>query len=350
MSKLFLVTLEPLESRYTSQWKNWFKEEFPSAIEIDGSPQRSSTDSKSFLNFNTTNVWKSEQIIKIAAAFDIGLVRPGDAFLFYDAWHYGAQAVKYMSLLNKVPVRIFGMWHAGSYDKHDLVASSGGGPFFKDFERSLYSCYDVNFFATHFHARMFCDGLNLRGDAVAVTGFPYKFDHLDPYKNMPKRNQVVFPHRLSSEKQPEIAKKIASRLKRYNIDMIFCQERKLSKHEYHMILGQSKVVFSANLQETWGIGTFEGLYVGALPLVPDRLSYSEMYDPMFKYNGRFFSDELHGNPEFEYGAIENVTNYIVDMVHNYDQYSVSALRNLTYLQKKFCSFSFIKSCLETYGI
>ena len=43
------------------------------------------------------------------------------------------------------------------------------------------------------------------------------------------------------------------------------------------------MVFSANLQETLGISCYEGALAGALPMVPDRLSYSEMYMDDFKY-------------------------------------------------------------------
>ena len=43
------------------------------------------------------------------------------------------------------------------------------------------------------------------------------------------------------------------------------------------------MVFSANLQETLGISWYEGAIVGAIPMVPDRLSYTEMYYDTFKY-------------------------------------------------------------------
>ena len=43
------------------------------------------------------------------------------------------------------------------------------------------------------------------------------------------------------------------------------------------------MVFSANLQETLGISCYEILMAGGVPLVPNRLSYVEMYDDMFKY-------------------------------------------------------------------
>ena len=49
------------------------------------------------------------------------------------------------------------------------------------------------------------------------------------------------------------------------------------------MLGEAKIVFSANLQETLGISWYEGALVGAIPMVPDRLSYSEMALPEFKY-------------------------------------------------------------------
>ena len=65
--------------------------------------------------------------------------------------------------------------------------------------------------------------------------------------------------------------------------MIVCQKKQLSKNEYYNILGESKIVFSANLQETLGISCYEGALVDSIPMVPDRLSYSEMYMDEFKY-------------------------------------------------------------------
>ena len=49
------------------------------------------------------------------------------------------------------------------------------------------------------------------------------------------------------------------------------------------------MVFSANTQETLGISPYEGILVGAMPLVPDRLSYTEMYDDIWKYDSSWTS-------------------------------------------------------------
>ena len=47
------------------------------------------------------------------------------------------------------------------------------------------------------------------------------------------------------------------------------------------------MVFSANLQETLGISCYEGALVDAIPMVPDRLSYKEMYYDTFKYPSKW---------------------------------------------------------------
>ena len=78
---------------------------------------------------------------------------------------------------------------------------------------------------------------------------------------------ILFPHRIAPEKQLEIFSDLQNQLPQY--EFVVCQERPLSKIEYHNLLGEAKLVFSANLQETLGISWYEGALVGALPMVPD---------------------------------------------------------------------------------
>jgi hypothetical protein len=115
------------------------------------------------------------------------------------------------------------------------------------------------------------------------TGWPMEYmeDTLTMYKNMPKRDLILFPHRIAPEKQVEIFRDLATHLPQY--EFVVCQDQQLTKNEYHNLLGEAKMVFSANLQETLGISCYEGAVVDAIPMVPDRLSYSEMYYEGFKY-------------------------------------------------------------------
>jgi hypothetical protein len=57
-----------------------------------------------------------------------------------------------------------------------------------------------------------------------------------------------------------------------------------TKKEYYEILSKAKIVFSASLQETFGIGTVEALMMDVVPIVPNTLSYKELYDGRFKYS------------------------------------------------------------------
>jgi hypothetical protein len=118
---------------------------------------------------------------------------------------------------------------------------------------------------------------------VTQTGWPMEYmeAELAPYKNLKKRDLILFPHRIAPEKQVDIFKDLATRLPQY--EFIVCQEQELTKHQYHTLLGEAKIVFSANLQETLGISCYEGALLDAIPLVPDRLSYTEMYHNHFKY-------------------------------------------------------------------
>jgi hypothetical protein len=109
----------------------------------------------------------------------------------------------------------------------------------------------------------------------------YMDNTLTAYKNMLKRDLILFPHRIAPEKQVEIFLDLATHLPQY--EFVVCQDQQLTKNEYHNLLGEAKLVFSANLQETLGISCYEGALVDAIPMVPDRLSYSEMYYEGFKY-------------------------------------------------------------------
>jgi hypothetical protein len=147
---------------------------------------------------------------------------------------------------------------------------------------------------------------------IVLTGWPMEYmdSTLQMYKGMKKRNLILFPHRIASEKQVEIFRDLKEQLPQY--EFIVCQDQELSKNEYHNLLGESKIVFSASLQETLGIGCFEGAIVDAIPMVPDRLSYSEMYYNEFKYQSVWTKDwnsYLAHRQELCYNIINTMENY-----------------------------------------
>lgn len=300
---IFLVDLESVETRYTGQWKDHVPKLLRKAghnVQVISGPTDipNATTPGAFLNFGGTNIYKSAQVEQMGRLFCNGAVHPGDHFLFTDAWHPGIINLKYMSELLGIPVVTHGLWHAGSYDPQDFLGRLvGDKPWVRHAEQSFFHAFDHNYFATEFHINMFRDNLlstNLgtiydykTTGKIVRTGWPMEYfeDTLAPYRGMKKRNMILFPHRIAPEKQVDIFRDLAKHLPQY--EFVVCQDKQLTKHEYHTLLGEAKMVFSANLQETLGISWYEGCVVGAVPMVPDRLSYSEMAFDTFKYPSKW---------------------------------------------------------------
>ena len=321
---IWLVDLEAVETRYTKQWKT----ELPKLLTghghnvriVNGGNTPQATTPGAFLNFGGTNVYKSKQLEIIAEAFCNGEVKDGDYFLYTDAWNPTVIQLKYMAELLNVNIKTGGLWHAGSYDPADFLGRLiGDKPWVRNAERSMYECFDHNFFASEFHIDMFFESFpELDRSKVVRTGWPFEYmdNTLTMYKNMPKKDIILFPHRIAPEKQPEIFQDLKDSLPQY--EFIVCQEKQLSKNEYHNLLGEAKLVFSANLQETLGISWYEGALVGALPMVPDRLSYKEMALDKFKYPSEW-TESMESYKKHK----KQVMDKIVDYMENYKDYLVS---------------------------
>ena len=335
---VFLIDLETVETRYTGQWKTHVPNLLRKAghnVQIISGPTNipTATTPGAFLNFGGTNIYKSSQVEQMGRLFCNGSVHPGDHFIFTDAWHPGIINLKYMSELLNIPVVTHGLWHAGSYDPQDFLGRLvGNKPWVRHAEQSFFHAFDHNYFATNFHIELFHRELLNGGfqtenpwyeeelkeilageySKIIRTGWPMEYmeDTLTMYKHMPKRDLILFPHRIAPEKQVDIFRDLATHLPQY--EFVVCQDQQLTKNEYHNLLGEAKIVFSANLQETLGISCYEGAVVDAIPMVPDRLSYTEMYYDTFKYPSVWTNDfdtYTVYRPDLCRTIIEHMENY-----------------------------------------
>jgi len=306
---IWIFSLEPLETRYTGQWHTYlpglFEKKLGSRyniVQIDGVQKNSQLTPGAFLNFSDTNYWKSSQLCAFLEKHNQGLTSNEDHIVFTDAWNPTVVQLKYMKDLLGFNWKLHGLWHAGSYDSQDFLGRLiGNQPWVRCAEKSFYHCFDHNYFATEFHVKLFMENLltsnylcdnpwskedwdeRYEDGKIVRTGWPMEYlgDLLTVYKNVPKRDLIVFPHRIAPEKQVEIFRDLKEQLPQY--EFVICQDQQLTKQEYHNLLSEAKIVFSANLQETLGISCYEGVLVGAIPLVPNRLSYKEMYMSNFRY-------------------------------------------------------------------
>lgn len=291
---IYLFDLEYVETRYTAQWKTELPQQIADTTGSDVTIIEGPADIAgeptpgAFLDFGGTNIYKSAQVAQMSMFFKEGKVKDGDHFVFADAWHPGILQLKYMLELLQIKGTIHGLWHAGSYDPYDFLGRLiGDAPWVRHTERALFHSIDKNYFASKFHIELF---VNTFGEEVAIqdkivrTGWP--MEYLTPVLQADtigteKQNLILFPHRNAPEKQLNIFEDLKNELPEYNF--MNCQEHKLTKKDYHKLLGEAKMVFSANLQETLGISCYEILRTGGVPFVPNRLSYSEMYEDIFLY-------------------------------------------------------------------
>jgi len=335
---IYIVDIEAVDTRYTKQWKEHLPRQLQRATNekvsvISGGDTPQATTPGAFLNFGGTNVYKSKQLEQIGEMFCNGTIKTDDYFLYTDAWNPTVIQLRYMAELLGVDIRVGGLWHAGSYDPQDFLGRLiGDKPWVRHAEQSMYECYDDNFFASEFHIDLFAESLDIDDDKTHRVGWPMEYlrNSLDSYKGMEKRNLILFPHRIAPEKQVDIFRDLSEQLPEY--EFVICQERELTKNEYHNMLGEAKMVFSANLQETLGISWYEGALVNAIPMVPDRLSYTEMALPEFKYPSQWTEDYS----TYRKHRAEIVAK-IRDYMENYDDYLVSLEKQRTKLNKEFFS-------------
>jgi len=140
--------------------------------------------------------------------------------------------------------------------------------------------------ATKFHKKLIInyfkdEAINRK---IHVVGFPMDWKKETAIKKnsvFVKENIVVFPHRTDKEKQPEVFETIMAKIK--NFKGIITMNVTKNKQDYYKLLSKSKYCFSANLQETFGIGTVEAMMFDSIPIVPNRLSYLELYHKQFRY-------------------------------------------------------------------
>lgn len=349
MRNLFIVDIEPLDNRYTKQWQEWIPQlardtigDSFTIVPVAGHTQGyDKPSSGAFFDFSATCDYKASQAQRISQLFSAGEVKPDDVFFFTDAWNQTIHTVKYISELNDVPVKIAGIFHAGAYDPTDILALRiKNKEWVYELERSYFHALDMAFFATQQHLDKFLVNLDLntpRGHSKSyVCGYP--LEYIKDLRNTAlKTNTVVFPHRLNEDKAPQVFDLLETYVRdKFNRpDIVFAktQSMNMGKDEYYSFLMTCKVVFSANKHENLGIGTFEAMTAGCLPIVPNKLSYAEMYSPCFKYD---IEEEIDLYTHTGLYA-DKLARMIIEYVDNYDTLYNQWDDDVTRIQNDFFS-------------
>lgn len=288
---IHFLPIEPLEERYSAQWTKWFHREFCESPKIgpggfltwNGTPVAQEVRSGQFLDVTGTHAWKFSQLEQL---FRADALRDGDVVFLMDAWFPGLEALAYWRQGKGIDFKIMGILHDGTYNPADFLAQRGMATWGKWIEAGWFEILDKIFVATQYHKNFLLNVRPVRPEKVIVTGLPIYPDEClapPPRDNLPPKRpfHVIFPHRLAPEKAPEKFDHLLD-LNGY----IGCRRsagERWTKSRYYEMMSLSEVAVSYATQEMFGIAMLEACANGCLPLVPDRLSYSEIYPADFKY-------------------------------------------------------------------
>lgn len=331
MSKntLWIVPIESIETRYTKHWHKHLSKQISDAIpeitvtQITTREECAPENSEGgFFNFNWSVGYKSQQISVISSLFSDGKVKDGDAFLFTDYWNPGVGFLRYMSQLSGIGVKIAGIAHAGVWDPADILSQKLSSWSYWN-EVYLDSCYDEIYFSTEFSRSLYEDALGEDFGNHFVTGFPmeYSSSELPPYWTLnsspEKENIIVFPHRKSPEKGLGKFLELEKMLPEY--EFVVALDHCKTKEDYHSLLYRAKVTVSFATQETLGISMgIESLLAQCIPLVPERLSYKEIYSENPEF---FISDDVSEVARKVRSVIDNYSNLTYNVKGCYNRVS-----------------------------
>lgn len=296
---VILLPIESFPERYSMEWLAYFidfmaKNKIPYQV-IDPDPLTKEIEVGEFLDVLGTNWYKMRQLEMVISGIHNGSIPRNARILLLDGWFPGIETLFYIRDALQAEFRVYGCLHAGTWDEWDFLSQKGMGDWAKRIEKSWISHYWKSFVATDFHKKLINTERSRKREKgkVKVTGFPFYWEKR-PISLVPreisywhtKENICVFPHRLATEKNvPGWKTFVDSVIPKTSGWKYLCTKLECkTKEEYFKLLGRSKIAISTAYQETWGIAMQEAVYSGCIPLVPDRLSYKELYPAELRYS------------------------------------------------------------------
>ena len=328
--KIAWMPLEPFEQRYTEDWYKQFPREFYNqGIEFkqyDGDNLINDIKVGSVLDAYGTNHWKMTQLARLIHDLEAGYYTNNDAILFADLWFPGIEALAYIKALGEPMPRITGILHAGTWDPNDFTVRRGMKPWAHYLEQAWLNIYDNIFVATKYHKDLILNSHDVNPDKIKVTGLPFYPKDLPVPNTQRYDNQIVFPHRLESEKHPEEFDGLMAGLD-FRAHGIRTMDSYDGKKGFFNTLCESGIAVSCATQETFGYAMLEATALGCIPVVPDRVSYREMYPAKLRYKSYW---ELH---ELVVAILDDTTRYreiALDMARDHEMLYTKSIANMCY--------------------
>ena len=281
---IIYLPLESIEMRYTSHLDrdvtSYLKQSKKDHMIIPARTMHNQIKTGSFLDSNNTVYRQMNQIADLCQLLNRGKIPKGSHLFVTDLWNFGLMSIPYLNFFGNHDLKVSGIIHAGSFTDTDFVRQMER--VYKGMEESIFDLCTKIYVGSDFIRNDIIQKRFVDPKKLVVTGLPLDYIGMANIERPTEReNAVIFNGRMVDEKQPWLLDELQKRRPAYKYYRT--HEMKLSKPEYYELMANSKCVISFALQENFGYGIYEGVNMGCVPVVPDRLAYVEQYPKRYRY-------------------------------------------------------------------
>jgi glycosyltransferase involved in cell wall biosynthesis len=289
MRKIIYLPFENLPQRYTAMWNDSFIKELSERdLCVYGTQSTSKIFVGEFLDVYDTVFYKQSQIKKVVELFKNKQVEESDVFFVPDIFYPGLEAIRYMSELSGIRVKIAAFNHAGRADRNDFVQQLGEWSDIQ--EKAWHQMCDIVFVGSEYHRKNVQQ--KFQTDNVIVTGAIWSKEWINRNsKKFDKEEYCIFPHRICQEKGFDMFLEIARMNPCLKFIITSCGNKKdgieeilpanveyrpnLTKKQYFEVFAKAKYYLSCAHQETFGYTVQEAIYFGCRIIAPNQACYPE---------------------------------------------------------------------------
>lgn len=277
--------LEHIEQRYTTHMDRDIREYLDRKgidyLYVEPKVFSNEIRNGSFLDADNTVYRQFYQMQVLIEGLLTGKIAKDETIFVSDIWNFALMAIPYLNFFGNYKLKVRGIIHAGSFTDTDFVRQMER--VYKGFEESLLDICDRIYVGSNFIKNDILQKRFVDASKIIVTGLPLDYVGLNKYKNDDeKEDLIVFNGRNVDEKQPYLFDLLRQRLPQYRY--INTQKENLSKEAYYKVLSRAKCVVSFALQENFGYGIQEAVYLGCTPALPNRLAYKEQFNRTYLYD------------------------------------------------------------------
>ena len=250
-------------------------------------------------------------------------VKPGDHFIFMDAWNPAILQLKYLSVVYRVPVWTHAFWQLGSFNKTSYISFSKTITWQKNTERALMSAINHNYYYSTYQFNMIKSLFKTLGAKQLINselkiqkaGPPMEHvrDYARQHKGALKRDMILFADKGTFDRTMIIFRELQRALPQY--EWVCIEDRMPNEAQYHGLLASAKYVLITDLIDSASTTAFEAIMHGAIPLAPNRLNFQEIVPEKWRYPSEWTLSYVNYTEHYQ-----EIIEYIKDRMENYDTY------------------------------